>query len=49
MRNRFNIPVYIHTSINNNNYIWYWYGYKSRWINENRFGIQLNKNGKKQI
>lgn len=41
-KNKFNIPVYDDGNFNHhNNCIWYWYGYKSRWINVNLFGIRI--------
>ena len=47
-RNKFNIPVYnkIHTN-STNNFIYYWYKYRSRLINNIIFGILLYKDAKK--
>jgi hypothetical protein len=49
--NIFNIPVFVNESKVefDNNYIWHGYYFKARLINENRFGIKLYKDAKKQI
>ena len=50
MRNRYNIPIYNALFLNiknHNNSILNSNICKIRWINYKRFGIKLNKNGKK--
>ena len=43
-KNKFNIPVYINSMSNFNNFIWHWYDmYRSRYINSNRFGIEIER------
>jgi hypothetical protein len=47
-RNKFNIQVYTNNNNNDNNYIWHGYYFKTRWINENRFGIKITIYGNKK-